>query len=133
MSGAGLAHEPARYLGSAVVTALVNNVVLIGADRAGFGYAGVLAWSWAITGSLGYFLHVRFTFRAAPALGGYLRFMFGLALGIPLAFAAIWVFKSGLGWPMWAAAPAATVAMVVYNYLAARLAILRRFLGNRHG
>ena len=43
MSGAGLAHEPARYLASAVVTALVNNVVLIGADRAGFGYAGVLA------------------------------------------------------------------------------------------
>ena len=40
MSGAGLAHEPARYLASAVVTALVNNVVLIGADRAGFGYAG---------------------------------------------------------------------------------------------
>ena len=32
-----------------------------------------------------------------------------------------------------AAAPAATVVMVVYNYLAARLAILRRFLGNRHG
>lgn len=133
MNGAGLNREPARYLGSAVVTALVNNGVLIGADRAGFGYAGVLAWSWAITGSLGYLLHVRFTFRAAHSLGGYARFMFGVALGIPLAFAAIWAFKSGLGWPMWAAAPAATVVMVVYNYLAARLAILRRLLGNRHG
>ncbi|MBS0254995.1 MAG: GtrA family protein [Proteobacteria bacterium] len=122
--------EPVRYLGSAVITALVNNAVLIAADRAGFGYAGVLAWSWAITGSLGYLLHVRYTFRATRSLAGYARFMGGVALGIPLAFAAIWLFKSGLGWPMWAVAPAATLVMVIYNYLAARLAILRRLLRN---
>ncbi len=125
--------EPARYLGSAVVTALVNNLVLIAADRAGFGYVGVLGWSWAVTGTLGYALHLRFTFRAPPAWAGYARFMGGVALGIPLAFAAIWLFKSGLHWPMWAAAPAATVVMVGYNFLAARLAILRRLLGRDEG
>ncbi len=128
MSGIAAAREPLRYVGSAAICALVNNGLLIGADRAGIGYAGLLALSWGITGSLGYALHVRFTFRQAVSWAGYGRFMLGVAMGIPLAFAFLALFKSGLHLPMWAAAPAMTAAMLVYNYAAARFAILRRLL-----
>lgn len=120
--------EPTRYVASAAICALVNNLVLIGADRVGLGYAGVLAASWGISGSLGYVLHSRYTFRADASFVGYARFMGGVALGIPLAFVTIWLFRSGLNWPMWASAPSATLVMVVFNYLSARVAILRRFL-----
>jgi putative flippase GtrA len=118
--------EPTRYALSGAICAVVNNLVLIGADRLGLGYAGVLAASWGISGSLGYALHTRFTFFAAPSWMAYARFMAGVALGIPLAFVAIWCFRSGLNWPMWASAPSATIVMVAFNYFSARVAILGR-------
>ena len=120
--------EPSRYIAFAAICAIVNNLVLIGADRLGLGYAGVLAASWAISGSLGYVLHSNYTFRSAPTVVGYARFMAGVALGIPLAFITIWLFRSGLNWPMWASAPLATITMFVFNYLSARVAILQRLL-----
>jgi putative flippase GtrA len=120
------APEPVRYLVVSLVCAGLNNLVLIGADHVGMGYPGVLASSWLISGSVGYGLHTRFSFIRPPELRGYARFMLGVALGIPLAFAALWIFRSGLRWPMWTSAPAATVAMLVFNYVSARIAILRR-------
>jgi putative flippase GtrA len=118
--------EPVRYLVVSVVCAGLNNLVLIAADHLGLGYPGVLASSWLISGSVGYALHTRFSFVRAPTWRTYGRFMLGIALGIPLAFAALWVFRSGLGWPMWASAPSATLAMLIFNYISARIAILRR-------
>lgn len=118
--------EPARYLLNAAAVAVINNLVLILADGASLGYVPMIAFSWFVSGSLGYALHTRFTFREKAVLSGYLRFMSGVAMGIPLAFAALYFFRSLLNLPMWSAAPAATVVMVIYNYLAARFAIRRR-------
>ena len=115
-----------RYAGGAVLCALVNNVILIGGARLGApDLAGVLV-AWASGGTIGYLWHCRLTFRAAPSWPGYLRFMSGTLLGIPLTWLLIALLRGPLGWPMEAAAPATTVILVVYNYLNARLAIRRK-------
>jgi putative flippase GtrA len=125
ISAASIA-EPTRYIASGVVCALVNNIILIGSHQLGLGYFGILAMSWAIGGSIGYALHSRLTFRAAASMIGYVRFMTNVAMGVPLAFILLWLLLSALLWPMWAAAPASTILMFFFNYLGARIAILRR-------
>lgn len=121
--------EPARYLKVGALIAVINNILLIVGDLTGIGYAGLLLLTWIVGGSLGYLLHSSYTFSISPSYLAYGRFMGGVALGIPLSFAVLAGFKSGLGLPMWIAAPAATIVMIVYNYLSARLAIVwkRRF------
>ncbi|WP_068088550.1 GtrA family protein [Novosphingobium rosa] len=122
--------EPMRYLGVGAVVTVLNNIVLIGGDRAGLGYGPLMALSWFVGGTAGYLLHARHTFRRAHGWGAYARFMAGVALGVPLALAMLAGLKSGLGLPMWVAAPTATVGMLAYNYLSARLAIVwRAWLG----
>jgi putative flippase GtrA len=112
-------YEWIRYLGSGAICALVNNAVLIISDKAGIDYFGLLALSWGITGSIGYALRARLTWM------GYSRFLAGVALGIPMTLACLVLFKSFLHLPMWQAAPATTVVMLFFNYISARLAILR--------
>jgi len=120
--------EPARYLMVGGSVALVNNIVLIGGDRLGLHYTPLIVATWAIGGTLGYLLHSHFTFRAAHGWAAYVRFMGGVALGTPIAWMMMAGLKSGMGLPMWIAAPAVTLGMVLYNYLSARAAILwRRF------
>ena len=117
--------EGARYLGSAGLSALLSNAILIGGDRAGLHYLALVLLSWAVTGTFAYALHVRFTFRQTARGGSYLRFMLGAAIGIPVAAAFLALLVSGLYLLMWLAAPVATVLMFVYNYLNARFAIVR--------
>lgn len=113
-----------RYLGGAVLCALVNNVVLILGDRLGWpDLAGVLA-GWFAGGTTGYLWHHRISFAVAHSWAGYARFLAGSALGIPLAWLAVVGFHQWLAWPMWLAAPAATVALFAYNYASARVALL---------
>jgi|SRR5579862_3191339 putative flippase GtrA len=119
--------EPARYTAVGAVMVVFNNVVLIGGDRAGFGYAGLMALSWGLSGSVGYLLHSRYTFGEPHNWASYLRFMSGIGMGIPLTLGLLAALKSGLDLPMWIAAPATTVGMMLYNYVSARLAIVWRW------
>jgi len=121
--------EPLRYLLCGGLCAVVNNIILIGGDGLGLHYALLTAISWALAGSLGYGLNARFTFRQPWRGRAYLRFMGGVALGVPLSLALLALFVSLLRLPMWFAAPASTLLMMVYNYANARLAIMRRLLG----
>jgi putative flippase GtrA len=123
--------ETSRYAMVGATVAVLNNVVLIGGDRLGIAYPVLVAEAWALSGTLAYLLHARWTFRQAPGGAAYARFMAGSALGVPLAMAAVWLFFQALRWPMAVAAPAATLAMFAYNYFSARLAILWRHFWQR--
>jgi putative flippase GtrA len=120
--------EPARYTAVAAVMVVFNNIVLIGGDRAGLGYIGLMALSWGLSGSVGYLLHSHYTFGAPHNWAAYGRFMSGIGMGIPLTLALLAALKSGLHLPMWIAAPVATVGMTFYNYLSARAAIVWRWI-----
>jgi len=117
-----------RYLGGAGLCALANNVVLIVAAARGVSNLPAVIMAWLTGGTIGYLWHHSVTFRTAARWRGYFQMMAGSAIGIPLAWGAIALLRGPLGLPMWAAAIVATVAMALYNYLNARLAITRRFM-----
>jgi hypothetical protein len=115
-----------RYIAAALLSAVLGNAILIGGDALGIWYAGLVLVSWFVTGTLAYTLHAIFTFQAGMAVGSWLRFMAGNALSVP-AWMLVVGFGKTMGWPMALCAPLATIVMFAYNYINARLAILRRF------
>ena len=114
-----------RYTTVGAVCALTHNVIMIGSDFAGLHYLPATLLSFALVTPLCYFLHSRFTFRKAHSLDGFLRFMTGIAVGYPLSLALMVLFCSGLGLPVMIAAPLATGALFVFNYVSAHWAIVR--------
>lgn len=119
-------HHSIRYIAVALLSAAIGNAIMIGGDAAGIAYPVLVIVSWTVTGTLAYALHAVFTFQAGIALGSWLRFMAGNAMSVPAWMLIIGLGKV-LGWPMALSAPVATVVMFGYNYLNARLTILRRF------
>ncbi len=121
--------EQQRYLVGGAVCAILNNVILIGGDAFGFGYGVLTFLTFLITGTVAYRLHCWFTFREVGRWTGYLQFMAGIALGVPVTLLLLALLCSLLGLPMWIAAPVLTVLMLLYNYANARLAIVARLFG----
>ena len=118
--------QPARYLVSGGLCAIANNILLIAGGRAGMNTFELTLLSFMMIGTVGYLAHVLFTFRQSLTWRGYGRFMIGVALGIPVAYAVLTLLRDLLGLPMLIAAPTATVILLTYNFLSARLAIMRR-------
>ena len=121
--------QPARYLISGGACALANNALLIAGARAGLATAELSLLSFAIIGTAGYGAHVHFTFRQKAGWRSYARFMAGVALGVPVAFMLLLLLRDVMQVPMVLAAPIATIVLMAYNYISARLAIMRRLLG----
>lgn len=121
-----LRHSSLRYAVNGGISALVNNVILIVGDWLGGNHLFLVFLTWLIGGSVGYALHARVSFRAETGWKGYGQFMAGLAFGVPLAYASILFLTAVCHLPMTLAAPITTVVMILYNYLNARLAIVKR-------
>ena len=127
MSASTILGHGRRYITVGAVCALTHNVIMISADFAGLHYLAGTLLSFAVVTPLGYFLHCRFTFQRAHSLDGFLRFMAGIAVGYPLSLALMVLFCSGLQLPVIIAAPLATAALFVFNYVSAHWAIVRRW------
>lgn len=112
-----------RYVTGACLCALISNVVLISGDWLGWTLAANVILSWLAGGSTGYLWHANITYSTATSWAAYLRFLGGALLGIPLAWLALWVCQQLLGWPMWLAAPAATLVLFGYHWANAFIAI----------
>lgn len=119
-----------RYLTVGALCALIHNLIMIGSDFAGIHYLPATLISFSVVTPLGYYLHCRFTFKKARSLEGFLRFMAGIAVGYPLSLALMALFCSGMGLPVWIAAPLATAALFAFNYVSAHWAIVRRLRQN---
>lgn len=126
MTIAGRLARPSRYAVSGAICALCHNLIMIGADTIGVHYAAATFLSFWLVGALGFFLHVRFTFAARASWPAYWRFMGGLSFGLPLSLVIMFLLCDGAGLPVAIAAPIATVALFVVNYILARWAILYR-------
>lgn len=121
----GLSHA-GRYLLIGGGCALLANGVIIGLDVLGVHYAPASLAAFIGSGTAGYVGHSLWSFRAPIGWRSYGRFMLGLAGGALWSFALLSLGVSVLGMPVALAAPGATVLVTIWNYLAARWAIVGR-------
>jgi putative flippase GtrA len=127
VTGSGHLARAPRYLTVGALCAVTHNVIMIGADFAGLHYVLATFISFLVLTPMGYLLHCRFTFRQAVSLSGFLRFTGGIIAAYPLSLGLMVLFCTGLEWPVPVAAPLTTVLLIVYNYVSAHWAILRRW------
>lgn len=116
---------PSRFAVVGLVCALLHNVIMIGLDRAHVHYALAAVVSFAVVVLAGYALHVSFTFREEASLGSFWRYVVGMAANYPITVALLFLMCDVAGLPVAIAAPAGTVLMFGWNFVASRWAIVR--------
>lgn len=115
-----------RYLAIAGFCAAAHNAIMIAGDHIGVGYLPMTFVSFACVTPVAYALHSRFTFAERISTTRLLRFTLGTAVGLPLSLLVMAILCTVLKLPVVVAAPIATVALFVWNYASAHLAILGR-------
>jgi putative flippase GtrA len=120
-------HRGKRYLTVGALCAIINNVIMIGGDFIGLHYIIGTLISFVVLTPMGYLLHCRFTFHKPSTWAGFLRFTVGIAAAYPISLGFMVLFCSVLKWPVIVAAPLTTVCLIVYNYISAHWAIVRRW------
>ena len=116
-----------RFFSVGLLCALLHNAIMIGGDWLGLHYVASSLVSFAIVVLVGYLLHSAWTFPGAQrgALS-FARYTLTMALNLPLSLAGMFVLVdlAGLGVPL--AAPAVTVMLAAFNFVAGRWALRGR-------
>ena len=114
-----------RFAMVGALCALLSNVAVIALVRAGFSglAASLLAFGPVLIA--GYLLHSMFTFAAPPSRSTFLRYSLAMLANFPLWVAVLYLFGDLLHVSITLLAPATTVLIFLWNYLAARWAWLR--------
>jgi putative flippase GtrA len=115
-----------RYSLIGFLCAVLNYVVMLTVDFAGGHYLLGTLTAFFIVTPIGYALHSWFTFSEPFRLSALLRFGAAVAATYPVATAMLAVLCSGFGLSVAIAIPAATVALFVWNFVAAHRTILPR-------
>lgn len=116
-------HTPARYVVIGAACALLNNAILISADLAGLHYAVATAVTFLTTVPLAYATHAIWTFEARVSWHGLARFVAGSLSSLLVAGLTIAALRGAMNLPMLLAAPLATIAMMIYNFVMTRWAV----------
>jgi putative flippase GtrA len=113
-----------RFALVGALCALLSNMAVIALAHHGFGslVASVLAFGPVLLA--GYALHSMFTFGAPPARTSFVRYTLAMLANFPLWAAAFYVFGDVLKVPVTVVAPATTLLIFLWNYVAARWAFL---------
>jgi putative flippase GtrA len=113
----------------AIVSALcwtLSNAVLIAGDWANFPLSLSIGLSYSLVVVTGYVLHTLVSFKQHLALSAFARYAVAMSLNIPVAFAAVWLWRDSVGLPMLWAAPLATLCSTAINFVLSRWAISGR-------
>lgn len=114
----------ARYLAVGAICAAANNVIMIAGDAAGMHYwAAVLLTFLVVPPS--YMAHALWVFGVRISWAAFAHYVAGTISSFGVMVLTIGLLRGVLLLPMVAAAPIATVAMVLYNYLMTRWAVYR--------
>lgn len=116
--------HPRRYMMVGLACAVIHNAVMFGSDRLGVHYIAALVISFVILLPTGYALHSLFTFERDMAPVRFLRFAGGLLAGFPINFVLMVLLVSVLGLNVPLATLLCTGLLFIWNYVAARWAIL---------
>ncbi len=113
-----------RFFTVGLGCALLHNVVMIAGDWAGLHYVVSSLMSFAIVVVVGYLLHSGWTFPGS-ARGGvpFARYALTMAANLPLSLFGMWAFVDLAGIAVPLAAPAVTVLLALFNFLAGRWAL----------
>ncbi len=114
-----------RYLGVAVICAIVNNMLLVALVKSGFHYFVAIWFAYIPMVVFGYFLQVSMTFRTRPALASFGRYNVAMLANYPLWIASLFVLIDLFKMPIAIAAFLGTAITFIGNYLATHWAILR--------
>jgi putative flippase GtrA len=113
-----------RFFTVGLVCALLHNVVMVGGDWAGLHYVASSFVSFAIVVAVGYWLHSGWTFPgAARGRMPFARYAATMATNLPLSLAGMWAFVDAAGFAVAVAAPAVTVLLAAFNFIAGRWAL----------
>ncbi|WP_155265309.1 GtrA family protein [Sphingomonas segetis] len=124
-SHAVLLRQSGRYLWGGAMCALLHNALVIGLASGGIPYPLALVISFLVTVPIGYLFHSAVTFGEPRSWGRLMRFMAGSLAGFGWSAALMIGLHNGLGLPIVVATPLATVALFLWNFTAARWAIVR--------
>ena len=120
------AATPLRYGVVAACCLAMHNAIMIGASWSGFTLLEAAATSFCIMVVVGYLLLSAFVFVGDRSWRGFWRYTGVMAANFPLSTGFTWLFLLLAGQKMAIAAPAATLVMVLVNFLASRWAIAGR-------
>ncbi len=120
------AATPLRYLVVAGCCLAMHNAIMIVGDWSGLSLLEAAATSFCIMVVVGYVLLSAFVFVGARSWRGFWRYTGVMAANFPLSTGLLWLFFVLARQPMTVAAPAATIVMVLVNFIASRWAIAGR-------
>lgn len=114
----------ARYLAVGAVCAIANNAILMAGDAAGMRYwTAVLLTFMMVPPS--YVAHALWVFRVRTSWAAFGHYVMGTISSFGVMVLTIGLLRGVMMLPMVVAAPVATLAMVLYNYLMTRWAVYR--------
>ncbi len=103
--------------------AALNNALVIGLVWAGFHPLAASLIAFLPVVAMGFALHSLLTFQIAMSKAAFLRYALAMATNFPAWSASLFILCDLLGAPISLAAPAATVMLIVWNFLSARWAL----------
>jgi putative flippase GtrA len=116
-----------RFFTVGLACALLHNAIMIAGDWAGLHYVGSSLVSFAVVVAVGYWLHSGWTFPgAARGRTAFARYALTMAANLPLSLAGMFAFVDLAGFAVALAAPAVTVLLMAFNFIAGRWALHAR-------
>jgi len=116
--------RPTRYVQVGLLCALLNNLIVIGFDYAGYHYALAVAFAFVTVTAIGYLLHAAYTFKVAASGTALVRFFGANLSGLVISLLLMMILCDGIGLTAALAMPIATVLLFVWNYAFATWAIV---------
>ena len=117
--------RPARYLAVGAICAVANNIILIAGDAVGIPYWALVPLTFVLMVPPSYVAHALWVFGVRTSWAAFGRYVAGTMSSLAVAALTIGLLRGAMTLPMVAAAPIATLAMVLYNYLMTRWAVYR--------
>jgi putative flippase GtrA len=116
-----------RFFTVGLACALLHNAIMIAGDWAGLHYVASSLVSFAVVVAVGYWLHSGWTFPgAARGRTPFARYALTMAANLPLSLAGMFAFVDLAGFAVALAAPAVTVLLMAFNFIAGRWALHAR-------
>jgi putative flippase GtrA len=120
-----------RFAVVGALCAICTNVAVIVLVHLGFGSLAASLLAFVPVLLTGYALHSMFTFAIQPSRASFVRYSLATATNFPVWAAALYIFGDVFRWSIVLVAPATTLLIFLWSYVAARWAFVSEPLQRR--